>query len=112
MASEADFYIKEGDTSEPLQAQLLDSLGDAKDLTGDDVKFQMKEVGGDTMKVDASATIDDASTGKVSYSWNSSDTDSAGYYNAIFRVDYGTTGTFDESFPNSQYIVVRVDEGL
>lgn len=112
MASEADFYIKQDDTAEPLRAQLLDSAGDPKDLTGDDVKFMMEEVGGDTKKVDASATADNASTGEVSYSWSASDTDTAGYYNGVFRVDYGSTGTFDETFPNSQYIVVRVDEGL
>jgi hypothetical protein len=112
MASEADFYIKQDDTSEPLRAQLLDSDGNPKDLTGDDVKFKMKPVGGDTFTVDASATIDSASDGEVSYSWSDGDTETAGYYNAVFRVDYDSTGTFDETFPNSQYIVVRVDEAL
>jgi len=112
MASEADFYIKQGDISEPLRVQLLDSAGDPKDLTGDDVKFQMKPVGGDTVTVDTTATVDSASDGMVSYSWSSGDTDTSGYYNAVFRVDYGSTGTFGETFPNSQYIVVRVDEGL
>lgn len=112
MASEADFYIKQGDTSPPIRAILVDDDETAKDLTGDDVKFMMEPVGGDTKTIDASATIDDESTGKVSYSWDSADTDTAGYYNAVFRVDYGSTGTFDETFPNSQYIVVRVDEAL
>jgi len=112
MASEADFYIKEGDTSPEIQAQLLEDDGSPVDLTGDAVSFKMKEVGGDTLKVDGSATIDNESEGRVSYSWVSADTDTAGYYNAVFAVDYGSTGSDDETFPNSQYIVVRVDEGL
>lgn len=112
MASEADFYIKEGDTSPEIQAQLLEDDGSPVDLTGSAVSFKMKEVGGDSLAVDASATIDDESEGRVSYSWSSGDTDAAGYYNAVFAVDYGSTGSDDETFPNSQYIVVRVDEGL
>lgn len=112
MANEADFYIKEGDTSPAIRVQLLEDDGSVVDLSSDTVTFKMAEVGSDTLKVDATATIDTASEGKVSYSWSGSDTDTAGYYNAVFEVDEGGTGTVDETFPNSQYIVVRVDEAL
>lgn len=112
MANEADFYIKEGDLSPPLRVELLEDDGTPVNLTGSAVKFQMKPVGGDTMTVDAAATIDSASDGHVSYNWSDGDTDETAYYNAVFAVDYGTTGDYTETFPNDQYIVVKVDEPL
>lgn len=112
MANEADFYIKEGDLSPSLRAQLQQDDGTPVDLSDSAVKFQMKEVGADTIAVDAAATIDTASDGEVSYNWSSGDTDSAGYYNAVFAVDYGSTGDYTETFPNDQYIVVKIDEPL
>lgn len=112
MSSEADFYIKQGDTSPSIQAQLLDDTGQPVDLTGASVSFIMKSVGGDTTVVDGGATIDSASDGEVSYAWGGTDTETAGYYNAVFRVDYNSSGTDDETFPNTQYIVVKVDESL
>lgn len=98
MASEADFYIKEGDTSEPLRAQLLDAAGDPKDLTDTLVSFKMEVVGGDTYTVDSSAIIGTPGDGKVRYEWADGDTDTADYYNAIFEVQYdAVTNVTDET---------------
>lgn len=112
MANEVDFYIKEGDTSPSIQVQLLEDDGNEVDLTSASVMFRMKRVGDDTFTVDGSATIDDAATGKASYSWSDGDTDDIGYYNAEFAVDYDQTGTVDEIFPNTQYITVKISSVL
>lgn len=93
MASEADFYIKTGDTSEPLRVQLLDSAGDPKDLTDAIVNVKLEVVGGDTYKVDAGGIIGTPAEGKARYEWSSGDTDTAGYYNAVFEVEYDAVTT-------------------
>lgn len=88
MASEADFYIKEGDTSEPLRVQLLDSAGDPKDLTGALANVKLEAVGGDTYAVNSSGIIGTPTDGNARYEWADGDTDTAGYYNAVFEVEY------------------------
>lgn len=112
MSNEVDFYIKKGDTSPPLKAQLKEDDGSTVDLTGANVSFRMRKVGSDTVKVDSSANIDNAVEGKVSYVWSKGDTDTQGYYNVVFGVDYDNSGNVDETFPNFQYITVKVDEQL
>jgi hypothetical protein len=106
MATEADFYIRQGDTSPAIEAQLQDDTGQPVDLTGSSVSFRMAPPDGDQTVVDSSASIDDASNGRVSYAWSQSDTESAGHYNAEFVVDASTT------YPNDDYIVVKVTESL
>lgn len=112
MSNEADFYIKQGDTSPPLRAQLREDDGTPVDLTGATVRFKMNRIGGntgDTLDVDNTATIDDATNGKVTYDWADGDTDQSGYYNAVFGVDYDGSGSIDETFPNEQFLVIKVD---
>jgi len=128
--NEVDFYIAQDNTSDPLEVTLQDDDGNAVDLTNASIKFVMSAVGSDTRKVDSnvaadglsSATdgdgvdIDDATAGDVTYHWSDSDTDTAGYYNARFLVDYngGTGASFDvsQSFPNVGYVTVRVAESV
>lgn len=112
MSNETDFFIKEGDTSPPIRARLLEDDGTPVPLDGAVVHFKMKPVGGDTLTVDSTATIDTASDGDVSYGWSSGDTDDPGYYNAVFAVDYDGGGEIDETFPNEQYVTVKIDEGI
>lgn len=116
MADNADFYIKQDNTSPALEAQLKDNDGNAVDLTGASVRFQMKKVGDDSPSVDASAKITDASNGIVAYDWSIGDTDTTGSYIAEFDVDYsGGTGdnfTSDETFPNNDYLMIRIEDNL
>jgi hypothetical protein len=123
--NEVDFYIAVDDTSDPLEVRLKSDDGSIIDLTGASVSFKMKQVGSDTTKVDADPiaegsgsttgiVFDDASNGDVTYAWQSGDTDTAGYYNARFYVDYdGDTGSdfdADQSFPNVDYLTIKVDD--
>ena len=70
----------------------------ARDLTGvSSVKFSMVNAATGVTKIDeAVATIDDAGTGKVSYSWTSSDVDTAGKFWGFFTV---YTSTVTDTFP-------------
>lgn len=98
MASEADFYIKEGDTSPPILAQLLNDDGSPVDLTDALVNVKLEEVGGDSYTVDASGIIGEPSNGKARYEWSDGDTSTAGYYNTVFEVQYdAVTNVADET---------------
>lgn len=88
MANEADFYITVGDTSDPLEVMLKDDAGNDVDLSGSIVRFQMAGVGSDSLDIDERATINDAVSGEATYNWSDGDTDTAGYYNARFAVEY------------------------
>lgn len=116
MDKNADFHIKGGNTSPALEAQLTDGDGNAIDLTGATVRFQMQLVGSNTNAVDTSATVSEPSNGIVVYDWSSGDTDELGSYIAEFDVDYsGATGSnfqSDESFPNNDYLTIRIEENL
>lgn len=105
----ADFYIKVGDRLPTIRYQLKDNDDAVVNLTGHTVKFLMKTPGG-AVKVNASATVTDAATGKVSYSWVLADTDTAGQYHAEWEVTYSTGEK--QSFPNDRYLVVEVKEQL
>ena len=93
-----------GDTARAITATLTDGDGNAVNLTGNTVAFRMTPQGGDTAKVDdAAATIDDAATGQVSYSWATADVDAAGTYEAQFiRTVSGKT----EHFPTGEKLIV------
>lgn len=111
----ADFHIKQNDTSPAIQAQLEDQSGDPVDISGyNEVSFHMKLPGASSAKVDtdtgSGVSVTDAPTGQVEYSWSSGDTDTAERYRAEFEVEY-SDGSI-ESFPNSDYIEIRILEEL
>lgn len=105
--------LKTGDTDPDFVAKLRKDNGNPKDLTGATISFYMKEVDEDTLAVDDDTTgnvsIEDASLGKVSYTWQAGDTDLAGVYEAEFEVDDG--GEIS-TYPNVGYATVRIHEGL
>lgn len=111
----ADFHIKQGDTSPAIEVQLEDQSGNAVDITGyNEVEFHMKLPGASSAKVDADTSsgvsVVDAATGIVEYSWSAGDTDTSERYQAEFQVEY-SDGSI-ETFPNSEYIQVRIIEEL
>lgn len=116
MAKNADFHIKQGNTSPALEAQLIDNEGNPVDLNGTTVRFQSRLVGDDIPTVDDTAKITDPDEGIVVYEWKSGDTDTDGSYIAEFDVDYsgGTSDNFesDETFPNNDYLQIRIEENL
>jgi len=113
--AQADFHIKQNDTSPAIETQLEDESNNAKDITGfNEIEFHMKLPASSSAKVDANTSTGvsatDAANGKVKYEWSSGDTDTAGRYHAEWQVTY-SDGTI-ETFPNSDYIEVRILEEL
>lgn len=101
------FYIKRGDTAPALRLVLEPAT---VDLTGATVQFQMRPKGG-TISVDRTAAVITATgTPTVQYTWQASDTATAGLYEAEFRVTYDDGAI--ETFPNNGYIAVRVGEDV
>lgn len=110
------FSIKRNDTSPAIEYQLQDADGNAVDITGyTDVRYLMTPSGSDTLTVDddtaGNVSVTDASAGKVKYEWQAADTDTPGYYEAEWEVEY-SDGT-KETFPNSDYIyvIITTDKG-
>jgi hypothetical protein len=106
------FNIKAGDTKTPVQAQLISSVTkSAIDLTNvSSAKFLMSEVGDDsvvTPLVDASATITEATEGKLEYQWTAGDTLIEGTHLARFLLTWND-GTL-ESIPARGYIEIRIE---
>lgn len=103
------FHIKQNDTSPAIKHQLLDEEGSPIDLTGASVSFHMVDSDG-SVKVNTSASIDNAGNGEVSYSWSAGDTDTEGVYKAEWEVDFGNGSI--ESFPNSSDFIVDIENEL
>lgn len=99
----ADFTIKRNDTAPAMAAQLTDTVGGVTtpiDLTAAvGVKLIMRLATAQTgTKVNAACSFVDKATGKVSYQWVTTDTDTEGVYYAEFQITW-TDGT-KETVPN------------
>ena len=104
------FYVKQNDTAPSIRATLKDGDDDAIDLTGAEVRFHMRSIGGTSAKVDSAATVVTAASGIVQYDWVAADTDTVGTYQAEFEVTYSDTRI--ETFPNNGYIVVEITDDI
>lgn len=82
---------------EPIAHQLCDNKGAPLDLTGKTIVFRLVALSDGAVIVDdAAATIDEAATGKVSYTPAAEDVDTAGAYAAYFL---DTTSSPPRRFP-------------
>lgn len=104
----ADIVIKRNDTLPRIAFTLSDANGPV-DLTGAIVKFQMKAVEGG-VKIERDCTVEDAKAGKVSFSWQRPETDTAGSFLAEFEATWPDGSEL--TFPNDGYITVRIVEDL
>ena len=101
------FYIKQNDTRPAIAANLTAANAAAVNLTGATVKFSMRVEPAGTVKVNAAtATIDDAEAGQVSYNWTASDTNTADDYEAECQVTFA--GGAVQTFPGRNWIAVHV----
>ena len=108
--SNYSFNIKQNDTSPTLSVVIADSDGTAIDLTGASVQFKRRAVNSSTLKVNASASITNASNGAVSYTFSSSNTDTSGLFQGEFQVTF--SGGAIETFPNAEYISINILDDL
>jgi hypothetical protein len=100
------FNIKKNDTSPSMLATLQDANGAAINVTGASVRFHLRAIGSQVVKVDEAATIVTPLEGIVRYDWSASDTDTVGSYQAEFEVTYADASI--ETFPNDGYIRVEI----
>ena len=104
--------MKQGDTAPAITATLLDSSGDAVDLTDAAIRFLLRdaftriEYLSEDASNDQSGDGSDGSKGKVSYAWQAGDTDVVGVYRGEFEVTYYDQTV--ESFPNAEVITVVI----
>jgi hypothetical protein len=105
-----DAFWKQNDTAPAIAEQLFDGSGTAVNLAGASVKFMAWFPGDAAVKINATATITDAPTGKVSYTPTAPNTDTIGDLMVEWQVTFG--GGAIETFPNSGWQKVRVVDDL
>lgn len=106
----ADFTIKQGSTLPAFADSLTNSDGSAVNLTGATVKFVMRSQTAAAAKVNATATVTNAATGAVSYTFQTADTDTPDAYLAAWVVTFA--GGAVQSFPITGYKEVSVEADL
>lgn len=84
MSTHPTFFV--GNRNPSITQTITNDNGAAHDLTGQTVKFRMRAVGSQTLKVDAAATIVSAAAGTVRYDWAAADVDTPGLYLVWWQV--------------------------
>lgn len=103
--------IKRGSTLPALTAALVDASGNAINLTtATTVTMVMRLQSGSAPKISKTATITNAATGAVSYSWTTQDTDTAGRYDVEWVVNWNSGDV--QRFPIQGYQSISVEEDL
>jgi len=116
MGHTADFTIRKGDTSPTLEARLLRDEAPIPNVRDATVAFEMQHTRTDERVRGLCTVIDDADA-HVGYIWNEGDTDTVGYYDAVFKVDYDIPESLaaldaDETFPSDDFLRIEVTETL
>lgn len=107
---QANFFLKKDDLVPQIQSRLVDPSGYV-DLTGATVTFRMRLMNTTgARKVDAVASIVDAATGLVQYTWVSGDTDTPGYYDMEWHVVLSNDATV--TFPNNGNLRLLITDTL
>lgn len=109
------FTIKQNDRRPLFVVNLRDNVGEATEAavnltTAGSAFFNMRDASSGTMKITrGSATISNAATGEVTYTWGTADTNTASDYEAEIEIIWNDGKP--ETFPNdSNWEVSVVDD--
>lgn len=100
------FPMKQNDTLPPLKATLKNGSTAVPLTDVSSVRFKMRAIDGNTIKVDSAATIIDSANGRVQYDWSAGDTDTAGTFKIEFELTYATGGV--RTYPTSAVEIVQI----
>lgn len=109
----ADFSIKQNDLLPILEAILQDVNGNPVDLTpASSVVFHLREEDSASLKIEDGVVEIDANpeTGKITYSWVNTDTDTNGLFLGEFEVTWA--GAKTQTFPSMGYVSVEIVDDL
>ena len=109
----ADFSIKQNDLLPVLEAVLQDVSGNPVDLNAaSSIVFHLREEKGSTLKITDGIVVTDANptTGKVTYAWVGTDTNTVGLFLGEFEVTWA--GAKKQTFPSIGYISISVIDDL
>jgi hypothetical protein len=108
------FFLKKGDRLPDLTATLQTVDGEPVNLGTATVLFRMRLASATSgYKVSAAATVLDAAEGRVSYSWQAADTDTAGIYYGEFVCTFpGGVQTVPNGGTGSGKFVVKINESV
>lgn len=100
-----------GDTLPPIEATIIASDGNVKNLTGASVYFVMRDSDGGEV-INRNATVTDTAEGTVRLDWQDGETDVPGYYRARFKIIFGEGSSDPETqhFPNDEQITVAIED--
>lgn len=109
------FYIKQGDRRPVFVVALKDNFGEvgesAVDLTtAGTAYFNMRAVSGAVKISRGTASITDAASGEVTYSWGLTDTDTVGSYEAEVEILWNDAKP--ETFPNDGYWDIVIGDDI
>lgn len=100
------FFLKRGDTSPSLLADLLPSDADITGATG--VVFSMRQRGSVTPIVNRqpATIVSPTNPARIRYDWQAGDTATAGLFEGEFEVTRADGSV--ETFPNDSYITIQI----
>lgn len=104
-----DVTIKQGSTSPALTQTILDGSGNPLDLTGATVSLAIRALTAANATVNP-ATVSDALSGLVSYTFTTTDTAVPGIYTAEFIVTLSGGAVY--TWPNDGYLEISVEPNL
>jgi len=105
-----DFVIRQGDTKPVLTQTLTDIDGNALNLTGATVKFVMRTLTAVSPAINATATVTNAATGAVSFTFTATQTATAGQFMANFIVTYADSSV--QTAPADGYLSINIEQNL
>ena len=105
------FFIKQNDDRPTLDVALQDDRGRPVNVASATIVFHMRNTADDSVKITSAAvTILSATRGEVRHTFTTTNTDTAGNFEAEFQVTF--SGGTVQTFPNDGYIDIIITDDV